>query len=258
MDCFESRKLIPLYEDGELDALQSAALDSHLLGCATCAAAVRAWRAGRADVVAAMQRHGAPAALVARVEAIAEAGAPAAAPFAARRGWRAPSFWWPAAAGFALGLLLATGGMFAWQMRSNDGPAVQAAVTAHVRSLLAENHLTDVESTDRHTVRPWFAGRLDFSPPVVDLAINGYPLIGGRLDYVDNRPAAALVYRARKHVINVFIARRAAVGEVAPASLTRDGFGVVRWARDGFDYVAVSDLNVAELGEFAALLVRAP
>jgi anti-sigma factor RsiW len=128
-----------------------------------------------------------------------------------------------------------------------------AVVDGHVRSLMAD-HLFDVQSTDQHTVKPWFAGKLDFSPPVSDLAPLGYPLVGGRLDYVSGRPVAALVYQRQKHAINVFVWP---ASESAPATITTRsvrGFHLRHWIRDGMSFWVVSELNDAELTEFARAL----
>jgi anti-sigma factor RsiW len=116
------------------------------------------------------------------------------------------------------------------------------------------NHLFDVESTDQHTVKPWFLGKLDFAPPVVDLAANGYPLLGGRLDYVDGRAVAALVYQRRKHTINVFIEPVQGGRRVAFEATSLRGFHLRYWTRDGMAFWAVSDLAAAELSEFARAL----
>ena len=125
-------------------------------------------------------------------------------------------------------------------------------VTAHVRSLMTDSHLNDVLSSDQHTVKPWFAGKLDFSPPVVDLANAGFALEGGRLDYVNARAVAVLTYRYRKHVVNVFIWPEA--GEAEPRATLRQGFSVVRWTHGGMRYSAVSDAAAAQLFALAEAL----
>ena len=128
----------------------------------------------------------------------------------------------------------------------------QAVVSGHVRSLMP-NHLMDVPSSDSHTVKPWFNGKVDFSPPVKDLKADGFTLVGGRLDYLQDRTVAALVYQRRKHLINVFLwpSSRADSGVTAE---TRQGYNLLHWTRSGFEYWAVSDLNLQELGEFGRLL----
>jgi anti-sigma factor RsiW len=130
----------------------------------------------------------------------------------------------------------------------------QDVVASHVRSLQME-HITDVASSDQHTVKPWFLGKLDYSPPVEDFAAEGFPLIGGRLDYVSHRVAAALVYRHAQHPINLFIlpSREA---ESAPRASADSGYNVLHWTKDGMTFWAISDLNAAELGDFAKLLRR--
>ena len=134
-----------------------------------------------------------------------------------------------------------------------DGAIAREAVSSHIRSLMA-SHLTDVTSTDQHTVKPWFAGKLDFSPPVTDFAAAGYPLIGGRLDYLEGHPVAALVYMHRKHVINVFVWPAAGAREELAPAMTQQGFHVFHDTHAGMNYWLVSDLNAQELETFARML----
>ena len=237
------------WADDELDPVASAALTTHLESCASCAHAAERMRSLRAAVRDGLEAHAAPAALRARVAASLPAAAPAplrVTPLRPRWDWRL--------AAAAAGVVVIAGA--AW-LAAVRGPAAAAdrlageIVSSHVRSLMA-SHLTDVTSTDQHTVKPWFAGRLDFSPPVEDLADRGFPLLGGRLDYVGGRPVAALVYGRRQHMINLFLWPRA--GGHAPAALTRQGYHALHGVAGGMEYWAVSDLNAAELATFVAAL----
>jgi anti-sigma factor RsiW len=134
-----------------------------------------------------------------------------------------------------------------------NGRVAQDVVVNHVRSLLAD-HLTDVASSDRHTVKPWFAGKLDFAPSVVDLSAEGFPLVGGRLDYLEHRPVAALVYGRRKHTINLFIWPSEHASGGAPQSTTNQGYQIAHWHEAGTTYWAISDLNSGELRQFVQLI----
>lgn len=156
-------------------------------------------------------------------------------------------------AGAATAWSLAFALLIAPQQQAERDGLTESVTEAHLRSLQGA-HLADVPSTDEHTVKPWFAGKLDFSPPVVDLAAEGMPLTGGRLDYLDGRPVAALVYRAGPHVVNLFIWPQADRKTAAPQLLERRGYNLVRWTQDGMQAWAVSDLNAAELQAFAAQL----
>ena len=128
-------------------------------------------------------------------------------------------------------------------------------VSGHVRSLMA-SHLTDVASSDQHTVKPWLDTKLDFAPPVFDLINDGFPLVGGRLDYVENRPVAALVYQRRKHFINLFIWRAESVMTVADKTISRQGYQLVHWTDSDFTYWAASDISETELQTFRQLFER--
>jgi anti-sigma factor RsiW len=149
-----------------------------------------------------------------------------------------------------LGLFfLNQGGMFD---RSRGNALAQDVISSHVRSLLA-THLLDVPSTDQHTVKPWFDGKLKFSPPVRDFANQGFRLIGGRLDYINGREVAALVYQRRLHIINLFIWPLESGRTTAAETFAENGYNVLHWERDGFTFWAVSDVNVEDLRAFAGL-----
>lgn len=136
---------------------------------------------------------------------------------------------------------------------SEDERIASILVGAHVRSLMAPGHLADVVSTDQHTVKPWFAGKLDFAPPVADYSNAGFALTGGRLDYIDGRAAAAITYKRRQHVVNFFAWPDAGVGEREPHAQTRQGYSLVGWSRSGMRFCVVSDIPAAELSDFASL-----
>ncbi len=157
------------------------------------------------------------------------------------------------AAAFACGVLASVLAIQFIAVQRADGRIADEVVSAHVRSLMA-NHLQDVASTDQHVVKPWFAGKLDFSPPVEDYAARGYPLSGARLDYLEGRPVAALVYRHRLHAINVFVWPAEDDAPHAAKSAALRGFNVLAWTRAGMQFWAVSDLDAEELKEFSVLL----
>jgi anti-sigma factor RsiW len=156
----------------------------------------------------------------------------------------------------SLALIMATGWGLARVLpaRSEDALLTQELVAGHVRSQMLPSHQFDVASSDAHTVKPWFEGKLDFSPPVKDLAGQGFPLVGGRLDYLHNRAVAALVYQRRKHSINLFIWPSPLGDEASPKKATRQGFHLIQWTRSGMTFWAVSDLNERELQEFVRLI----
>jgi anti-sigma factor RsiW len=154
------------------------------------------------------------------------------------------------AMGSALSAAMAATLVVAVIRTDRDQRALGDALSAHLRSLQGE-HLTDVQTSDQHTVKPWFNGRLDVAPPVVDLTAQGFRLIGGRLDYIDGRAVAAIVYRRRTHVINLFIAPASSEGGGAKIEKVQ-GFNIRRWNADGLEFWAVSDIDAEELQEFGA------
>jgi anti-sigma factor RsiW len=239
MTCDEAEMLLHALIDGELDAGHAREVEDHIAGCPRCAAELAAWREMSKAVAGADLRYTAPPALRRRIEAsLPQVQAPSRR--AVLRGF---------AMGSAVSAIAATG-LVAIVLRSDDEARVTSEiVSAHLRSLQA-GHLTDVISTDQHTVKPWFNGRLDVAPPVVDLTAQGFTLIGGRLDYVDARTIGAIVYRRRLHVINLFVAQTASTESRAARTETVQGFNIRSWSEGGLNYWAVSDLAADELAEF--------
>lgn len=225
------------YLDGELDPVNAQVFEAHLKTCPGCASALSQLQGLRERLSDADLREPAPASLRRSIEAMIEAQttpakrrAPRVLPWALSGGLGAAL-----AASLAVMMILPATTTLETQLVDN-----------HVRSTLAA-HLVDVETSDRHTVKPWFNGRIDFAPPVVDLAAQGFPLVGGRVDYLQGRVVAALVYRRNKHVINVFV-RPAGQGLRWPVSETaRDGYTLVRWTEGGLEFWAVSDVEGKDL-----------
>ncbi len=201
--------------------------------------------------------HPAPPALSGSVRAaIADADANDAASPPPSAGRASSPVWRPVAlaASFAFVTLLSWNVWTGTMMPGRSAGQAPEIVAAHVRSLMA-NHLTDVSSSDQHTVKPWFNGRLDISPPVRDLTAQGFALVGGRLDYLDQRPVAALVYRHRQHIINLFVWPTGSETSPTPtAAMTRQGYNLLHWHDNGLAYWAVSDLAAVDLNEFERLV----
>ncbi len=255
MNCAEAEILIHALIDGELDAGHAREVEAHVASCAGCAGQFEAFHLMHAAMAGAALKDTAPASLHARIDAMlppAAAGTAAAAGAGAPRSWRRPSrrsFFGGFAAGAVLSGALAASVALVVFNGDREGTIANEVVSAHIRSLQA-GHLIDVESSDQHTVKPWFDGKVDVAPPVIDLTAQGFTLIGGRLDYIDGEPVAAVVYRRRKHVINLFVARRLGTEHAAAAARTVQGYNVRHWSAQGLDFWAVSDLDAQELDEF--------
>lgn len=250
MTCESARELISPFIDSELDAAQAGEVERHIQTCIACAERQFEYSQLRMRVRADAPYYSASEELRARIErALQRKGA-------AHERWRAPWGWIAsaAAAGFAAALLLVfvLAPKAFYSGKAAPDLIAQEVVSSHIRSLMA-SHLIDVRSSDQHTVKPWFAGKLDFSPKVKDLAPQGYVLTGGRLEYLDGRPAAGLVFGRRQHVINLFVwpSSKASGSRLSTFAIT--GFNIVQWPEAGLTYWAVSDLNAAELREFARL-----
>lgn len=243
MNCPEAKTLLHPFIDGELDLVRTLEIERHQESCPECGRAVAGLQSLRATLKREELRFPAPASLRRDIRAAlrAESGP---APKGTRSIFRWLAFATPAVAVLALALLTPV-----WLTASRDARLAEEITAGHVRSLMA-GHLTDVASTDQHTVKPWFDGKIDFSPPVRDF--DGFPLIGGRLDYVSGHAAAALVYRRQKHDINLFIWPAANNATRAPKAFTRRGYNLVHWSGSGMEFWAVSDLNAVELGDFTA------
>ena len=251
MNCRETERLLPAYVDDELDLVHSLEVEEHLGECRDCASALRQQRALKEAVAARAPYYAAPAELreLVRRQAAAHFG------LANLRPSRLPghSFWW-AQRWLAVAAASVLAVAVIWKvapgpLRSVPDTIESQVVASHVRSLQA-SHLMDVPSSDHHTVKPWFTGKLDFAPEVPDLSGEGFTLVGGRLDYLNGRTVAALVYRRRNHTINLFTWPSQSADHGAQRS-TRDGFHVVHWNRGGMEWWAVSDLNAEELLEVA-------
>ncbi len=241
------------YLDGELAAADARELETHLAQCPECTRFRDARLELRAAIAAGVPALQAPAALRERVRAAVGQGASARARAPRRfdvRGW-----WRP----LALAASLAVVALGSWRLalqRVAGETLADEVLASHVRSLMP-GHLTDVLSTDQHTVKPWFNGKLDFSPAVYDFSGRGYPLLGGRLDYVAGRAVAALVYGRRQHLINVFLWPAARGPVPGPATRTEQGYHLLHWTAADYTYWVASDLGLTELQDFTQLLRQA-
>ena len=245
MECEDVRGLVHGYLDGELDLVKSLEVERHMRECEECGRELREQTALRLAINRDLPYFDAPPALHRRVRASLR-HAHKAETAGARFGWR-----WPLAfASLALAAVFVFALLLPLRSRqTGDDLLAQEVVAGHVRSLMAE-HLTDVPSTDRHTVKPWLDRRLDFAPPVRDLSAEGFALVGGRLDYLDRRAVAALVYQRRQHLINLYVWPSTPVDRAAETTKARQGYNLISWTDSGMNFWAVSDINADELREF--------
>ena len=254
--CPERELLLHGLADGELDAANALLMEEHLQSCGGCAATYHEIIRQKALLGNEGLRVQASPVLKDRIRfgiAAEEGGAkqtkPALQTMAARQTVSRNS-WFPQA-GIAFSAAALAASLLLFVTSQNPAPGLDDELVAgHVRSLLV-SHLTDVASSDQHTVKPWFLGKLDFAPPVVDLAKKDFPLIGGRLDYIGGRVVPAIVYKRRGHVINLFVWP---AGKVKAVPETVEGYHLLSWTHGGFSYAAVSDLNPEELREFQRAL----
>jgi anti-sigma factor RsiW len=245
VSCPGMHEQLHAYVDGELDVVHTLEMEQHLQSCPACTRACGQIRELSTALRAGLPRHPLPMNLRRRVRASLRRGR---YPLLARR-----AIGWTAVAASLAVLALGVWGL-GWTRSGGTGHErlVAEVIASHVRSQMLSSHLYDVESTDQHTIKPWFHGKLDFAPTVTDLSKDGFVLAGGRLDYVNGRPVAALVYRRRKHVINLLTwPAKSGEPDASMTSETKQGYHVVHWRNEGMEWWAVSDLNLGELTEFA-------
>ena len=242
MRCNEVRPRLEAYVDGELAEAERVQLRDHLADCPECRPETAALERLRADIREHAPAYRAPEALRSQIRVALRREAAAIA----RPGMPAPG-WLAYAASILIAVAVGSGGTWLISGEHQQDTIADEVIDSHLRSLLAD-HLTDVASSDKHTVKPWFAGRTDLSPPGVDLAALGFPLVGGRLDLIEGKPVPALVYRAGKHVINVFVLPSQA-GDHAE-TVTRLGYTLRHWTQGDLGYWAVSDAAPDEFAKF--------
>ncbi|HYL84924.1 MAG TPA: anti-sigma factor [Candidatus Angelobacter sp.] len=251
MSCDYQRTALHGYVDGELDATRSAEFERHLESCRECANSLAAEESLKSSLQHSGLYEHAPVALRKKIRAGLHATVSSSASA------RIPVWRWLAVA--ASILIVAGVSWYAWPRggttTASAGFTAAEMIDAHIRSL-QPGHLTDVASTDQHTVKPWFTGKLDYAPPVKDFSDEGFPLIGGRLDALAGRNVAVLVYARRKHIINVFVLpTKEPDTPIHPPGL-RQGYQWFHWRRQGMEYCAVSDVSISDLQELAQLIYQ--
>ena len=248
MSCEQTRDLLHGYLDGEVDLVKSLEIEKHLKDCHACSESYQGIRSLQTAISHNALRFEPPANFERRLQSVLRREAGEQEQKFKMSPWR----WVAVAASLVIGVVAFWAAATSFSREAAGDVLAQEIVSSHVRSLMAA-HLTDVPSSDRHTVKPWFDGKLDFSPPVKDLSQQGFSLTGGRLDYIGNRPVAALVYQRRQHPINLYVwpSVEATTGQKASV---HQGYNLIRWAAGGMNYWVVSDLNLAELQQFVQLL----
>ena len=254
MICEMTQRFVPGYMDGELDLVRTIEMESHLKYCPTCAQTLENQQEVRTALRRCPLAYSAPAVLRERIQSSVRASSGSEVRTSKIK-WPSLNMWQSASAFALLALISLSGWQWTARLRapSSDQRITAEVFSSHVRSL-ESNHLLDVVSTDQHTVKPWFDAKLDFSPPVEDLASDDFPLVGGRLDYLEGRQVAALIYRRREHFINVFVWPNHAGSNSTQPIESRQGYNIVGWSRGGFQCWAVSDIGRSDLAEFVRLL----
>lgn len=253
MDCPTCESLVDAYLDGELSVTQSAEFEQALPGCPHCATRLEEARA-LSGLLRELPVETAPDLLRARIDRELRAIGAKARPAASRQGMRQQPMRWMA---MAASLIVAVSIGWLGGTLSTQGNRDSDELVASYLRVASSEHAVDVVSSDRHTVKPWFAGRIDYAPPVYDLTSDGFPLLGGRLDVFDGRKVSVLVYRRNQHKVALTVTP-AASDNGAPVSVTqRDGFVLGQWRHRGFEMRAVSDISTAEMESFASALDRA-
>ena len=251
MDCKQVCNYMHGYLDRELDPVTAASMEEHLNVCTACAKAYAVQTSLHSAIKGQAAYYTAPEALAARIRA--KVTATSASPVRKNAGRQS---WLPLVAAVAATAAITWIATIQLGTGSRDERIGEQVVAGHARAVLT-NHLTEVASSDQHTVKPWLSSKLDFSPPVTDLSMAGFPLVGGRLDYVDNRPVAALVYRHRQHVIDLFIWPDTQARAVTSMQATsKQGFNMLHWTSAGMTFWAISDLNPADIKTFAETYAR--
>ena len=241
--CKDQELLLGGLVDGELDAANTALVEAHVTRCDACREELERLQAVRRLLQIEGVRDRAPESLARRIASL-----PEVAPNAANAN-RVPSWLAPG----AIGALAASLAMISFVTPATTAAVDQDLVSSHVRSL-QPGHLTDVQTTNQHIVKPWFNGRIDFAPPVPELADKGFPLVGGRLDSIGGKTVPAIVYKRRLHTVNLYVWPTKESGDRA---FVKEGFAVREWTRNGLRFAAVSDIPAAELEQFERLFVQA-